>query len=138
MIEQLCRENLETVRDPGLRERLRPDYRAGCKRLVVAPDFYEAMQAPNVELVTDSIASIEPRGVRTDDDVLHELDVLVLATGFRPDAFMRPMAVTGCDGLRLADEWTPRPECIPLRLDAGFSELLHDQRSQRTGRATSR
>ena len=45
MIEQLCRENLETVEDPELRERLRPDYRAGCKRLVVSPDFYAAMQA---------------------------------------------------------------------------------------------
>ena len=109
MIEQLCRDNLETVRDPELRERLRPDYRAGCKRLVVAPDFYEAIQAPTADLVTEAIECIEPEGVRTVDGVLHPLEVLVLATGFHPDAFMRPMAITGRGGRRLADEWSPRP-----------------------------
>jgi cation diffusion facilitator CzcD-associated flavoprotein CzcO len=109
MIERLCLENLETVRDPGLRERLRPDYRAGCKRLVVSPDFYEAMQHPDVGLVDEKIERIEPAGVRTADGVLHELDVLVLATGFHADAFMRPMAVTGRDGVKLAERWSPRP-----------------------------
>jgi cation diffusion facilitator CzcD-associated flavoprotein CzcO len=108
-IEQLCRQNLDTVRDPELRARLQPDYRAGCKRLVVAPDFYEAIQSPSATLVTEKILRIEPEGVRTADDVLHPLDVLVLATGFRADAFMRPMAVTGRDGTRLVDVWSPRP-----------------------------
>ena len=109
MIERMCLENLETVRDPELRERLRPTYRAACKRLVVSPDFYEAMQEPNVDLVTASIASVEPAGVRTDDDVLHELDVLVLATGFRADAFVRPMGVVGSGGLDLTTAWAERP-----------------------------
>jgi cation diffusion facilitator CzcD-associated flavoprotein CzcO len=108
-IEQMCLENLERVRDPELRERLRPDYRAGCKRLVVSPNFYDAMQEPNVELVDQKIEGIEPGGVRTADGVLHELDVLVLATGFHADAFMRPMAVTGRGGVRLIDRWSPRP-----------------------------
>jgi cation diffusion facilitator CzcD-associated flavoprotein CzcO len=109
MIERLCLENLESVTDPDLRERLRPEYRAGCKRLVVSPDFYAAMQEPNVELVDAKIEGIEPAGVRTADGVLHELDVLVLATGFHADAFMRPMVVTGRDGVTLSERWTPRP-----------------------------
>ena len=46
---------LETnVRDPGLRERLRPEYRAACKRLIISPDFYDAIQKPNAELVNGS------------------------------------------------------------------------------------
>src|SRR4051794_27161442 len=109
MIERMCLENLETIRDPDLRERLRPSYRAACKRLVVSPDFYEAMQRPNVDLVTSDIARVEPDGVRTVDGVLHDLDVLVLATGFRADAFVRPMGVIGRDGVDLADEWAARP-----------------------------
>jgi len=40
---------------------------------------------------------------------LHELDVLVLATGFRADAFMRPMRVTGRDGHTLDQIWAKRP-----------------------------
>jgi cation diffusion facilitator CzcD-associated flavoprotein CzcO len=110
MIEEACRANLETsVRDPDLRERLRPDYRAGCKRLIMSGDFYDAIQAPRAELVTDAIERVEPGGVRTRDGRLHELDVLVLATGFKAHAFMRPMEVVGRDGVTLADAWADRP-----------------------------
>lgn len=110
MIAGMCRDNLESnVHDPELRERLRPDYQAGCKRLIISPDFYRAIQRPNAELVTEAIDRIEAEGVRTRDGKLHELDVLVLATGFKTDAFMRPMGVVGRDGQTLADVWAARP-----------------------------
>jgi cation diffusion facilitator CzcD-associated flavoprotein CzcO len=110
-IEQTTRENLEAnVHDPELRERLRPDYRAACKRLVMSADFYDAIQQPNAELVTEGIERVEPGGVRTKDGVLHELDVLVLSTGFQANAFMRPMELVGRDGRTLAEAWDPRPE----------------------------
>lgn len=109
-IEALCRANLEdNVKDPALREKLRPDYRAACKRLIVSPCFYEAIQHPNARLVTDPIACVEPGGVRTQDGTLHELDVLVLATGFRVDRFLRPIEVVGRGGVRLDDVWADRP-----------------------------
>ena len=111
MIEQGCLANLEdNVADPVLRERLRPDHRAACKRLILSPDFYDAIQRPNAELVTEAIERIEAGGVRTSDGRLHQLDVLVLATGFKADAFMRPMEVVGRDGITLEEAWTPRPE----------------------------
>jgi cation diffusion facilitator CzcD-associated flavoprotein CzcO len=110
-IEQACLDNLEhNVHDPVLRERLRPDYRAACKRLIISPDFYAAIQQPNADLVTDAIECVEPGGVRTADGNLHELDVLVLATGFRADAFMRPMEIVGRHGTSLDQAWSPRPE----------------------------
>ena len=111
MIEQACLANLENnVHDPELRQRLRPDYRAACKRLIISPNFYDAIQRPNAELVTDAIERIEPGGIRTKDGRLHELDVLVLATGFKTDAFMRPMTIAGRNGTTLEQAWTPRPE----------------------------
>jgi len=110
MIETACRANLEeTVTDPDLRDRLRPDYRAGCKRLVISPDFYEGIQRPNAALVTLPIVGVEPKGVRTADGSLHELDVLILATGFEVQQFMRPMEVVGIGGSRLSDMWAARP-----------------------------
>ncbi|MGZ8761855.1 MAG: flavin-containing monooxygenase [Acidimicrobiia bacterium] len=110
MIESACLANLEdNVDDPDLRERLRPEYRAACKRLIISPDFYEAIQQPTAELVTERIERIEPTGVRTQDGVLHELDVLVLATGFIANAFMRPMQVVGRDGRTLEQAWAKRP-----------------------------
>jgi cation diffusion facilitator CzcD-associated flavoprotein CzcO len=110
LIEEVCRANLESsVVDPGLREKLRPDYRAACKRLIMSADFYEAIQRPNAELVTEGIDRIEAKGIRTRDGRLHELDVLVLATGFRVDRFMRPMQVIGRSGVSLDDVWAERP-----------------------------
>jgi cation diffusion facilitator CzcD-associated flavoprotein CzcO len=50
-----------------LREKLRPSYRAACKRLVISANFYEAIQQPNAELVTEGIERVEPTGIRTDD-----------------------------------------------------------------------
>ena len=105
-----CEANLEeSVKDPELREKLRPDYRAACKRLIMSENFYEAIQHPDSELVTEGIVRVEEKGVRTADGKLHELDVLVLATGFRPDRFMRPMEVVGRDGITLDDAWAEGP-----------------------------
>jgi cation diffusion facilitator CzcD-associated flavoprotein CzcO len=110
LLEELCRANLEgSVADPELQERLRPTYRAACKRLVISPNFYAAIQRPNAHLVTDGIERVEREGVRTVDGRLHELDVLVLATGFRVDRFMRPIDVVGRGGVSLDTVWAKRP-----------------------------
>jgi cation diffusion facilitator CzcD-associated flavoprotein CzcO len=110
LLEQLCHANLENnVADPELRERLRPSYRAGCKRLVMSADFYPAIGRPNAHLVTDGITRVEPKGVRTADGTLHELDVVVLATGFRADRFLRPIEVSGRGGVSLDAVWANRP-----------------------------
>jgi cation diffusion facilitator CzcD-associated flavoprotein CzcO len=109
-IHDICVAHLEgSVRDPVLRERLRPSYRAACKRLVVSDRFYPAIQRPHATLATDGIERVEPAGIRTRDGVLHGLDVLVLATGFRVDSFVRPMRVTGVGGMRLDDVWAAGP-----------------------------
>jgi cation diffusion facilitator CzcD-associated flavoprotein CzcO len=118
VIETTCREYLETeVHDLALREKLRPNHRAACKRLVMSPDFYQAIQKPNAELITDAIEAVEPSGVRTRDGRLHELDTLILATGFKTDSFVRPVKVTGHDGHSLDEQWSRRPSaylCVTI------------------------
>jgi cation diffusion facilitator CzcD-associated flavoprotein CzcO len=125
LLEEVCRANLENnVKDPVLREKLRPSYRAACKRLVISPDFYQAIQKPNAELVTEGIERVEPGGVRTKDGRLHELDVLVLATGFRADRFLRPIEVSGRDGATLDDAWAKRPVAYLSISIPGFPNLF--------------
>ncbi len=134
-LEEVCRTTLEgAVRDPVLREKLRPDYRPACKRLVISGEFYPAIQRPNAELVTEPIVRIEPKGVRTQDGRLHELDVLVLATGFRVDRFLRPIEVVGRDGLKLESSVGRAPERLSLDLDPGLPEPVPAERPQRPGR----
>ena len=124
-LQHLCEANLdEHVRDPELRAALRPDYRAACKRLVLSPDFYDAVQRPGVRLVTSGIDRIEPRAVRTVDGEAHELDVLVLATGFRVDRFLRPIEVTGRDGRTLDEAWADRPSAYLSVSIPGFPNLF--------------
>jgi cation diffusion facilitator CzcD-associated flavoprotein CzcO len=109
-IHDSCVANLEnSVKDPDLRERLRPNYRAACKRLIMSDHFYDAIQRPNAKLITEQIERIEKSGVRTRDGHLHALDVLILATGFRVDRFMRPMEVVGRNGTALDDIWKEGP-----------------------------
>jgi cation diffusion facilitator CzcD-associated flavoprotein CzcO len=109
-IEAIVLANLEqSVSDPELKEKLRPNYRAACKRMIFSPDYYEAIQHPHAELVTDGIDRVEAKGVRLKNGRLIELDLLVLATGFRADRFMRPMNLIGRGGVALEDVWARRP-----------------------------
>jgi cation diffusion facilitator CzcD-associated flavoprotein CzcO len=106
-IEDIVRQNLEaSVQDPVLREKLRPDYRAACKRLIYSWNYYDVVQRDNVAIVTDRIERIERTGIRTADGTLHELDVIVLATGFHAQRFIRPAAVRGRNGCLLDDVWS--------------------------------
>lgn len=109
-IEGVVLRNLEdNIQDPVLREKLRPDYRAACKRLIYSPDYYEAVQRPGVIVEMGAIERVEVTGVRMKDGTLHELDVLVLATGFKTDRFVRPIKVIGRGGNNLDDAWALRP-----------------------------
>lgn len=124
VIESECRKNLNKVRDPDLKTKLTPNYRVGCKRVVVSDTFYDAIQQPNVELVTDGIQHIEPRGVRTRDGRLHELDALIFATGFHTMDFIRNMNITGTQGQSLGDVWANGAHALRSVCIAGFPNLF--------------
>lgn len=109
-IEDVCLQHLEaSIRDPQLLEKLRPNYRAACKRLIYSWQYFECVQRPSVTVETGTIAQIEPKGVRMQDGTFHPLDTLVMATGFKADRFIRPTTVTGREGLSLDDFWSARP-----------------------------
>ncbi len=121
LLERGCRRNLErNVADPELRARLTPDYKAMCKRLILSSDFYPAISRDNAALVTEGIECIEAQGVRTQDGVLHELDVLVLATGFNAANFILPTRVVGENALELSAFWNGLPRAHRAMSIPGF------------------
>jgi cyclohexanone monooxygenase len=116
------------VHDPETAEALIPkDYRMGCKRLVVEIDYFETYNRDNVTLVDlrkGAITEITPTSVRTEQGE-HEIDVLVLATGF--DALTGPLtriAVRGRGGRLLADEWRDGPEAYLGLMADGYPNLF--------------
>lgn len=125
VIEQIVRQNLEmSISDPVLREKLTPDYRAACKRLIYSSAYYEKVQHPDVEVVRDHIERVEPGGVRTSDGVLHTCDVLILATGFHADRFVRPINVIGRDNVELNKVWERRPSAFNAMTVPDFPNLF--------------
>jgi cation diffusion facilitator CzcD-associated flavoprotein CzcO len=119
LISWAAKRNLrKSVRDPELRAKLTPDYAVGCKRLIINSTFYDAVQRETTSLETTGISHISEHGVVTADGVEHELDVLILATGFKPFEFMRPMELKGRDGLDIDTVWEHRVQayrsvCLP-------------------------
>jgi len=123
-LSEACLRNLErNVSDPELRRKLTPDYQAACKRLVICSEFYPAISRPNTELVTERIERIDAQGVVTADGRRHDLDVLVLATGFDPTAFVLPIRVTGEGGVDLEKLWDGTPRAHRAMGIPGFPNL---------------
>jgi cation diffusion facilitator CzcD-associated flavoprotein CzcO len=100
----------EQVPDPELRKKLTPDYPIGCKRILFADDYYPTLMLPNVELVTDKIARITPKGIETKDGKKRDFDVIVYATGFETTGWHWSVDVVGKNGRRLHDEWAEMPQ----------------------------
>ncbi|MEV0294042.1 NAD(P)/FAD-dependent oxidoreductase [Nocardia sp. NPDC050710] len=93
------------VKDPWLRRQLTPDFRAGCKRLLMTDDYYPALQRDNCKLITWPIARISEDGIRTAEGVEHRADCIVFATGFDVSKTGTPIPIAGRDGRVLAEEW---------------------------------
>jgi cation diffusion facilitator CzcD-associated flavoprotein CzcO len=95
----------EQVPDPQLRAKLTPTFVPGCKRLTPSNDYLPAIASPRTTLVTSGIERMEPTGIRTKDGVLHEVDVIILATGFRVTDNSFADRLHGRDGRALRQTW---------------------------------
>lgn len=99
LAERLGKQFLEaSVKDPALRAKLLPNYRIGCKRILLSNDYYGALQRPNVELVTDSIKYITEKSIVTSDGREREVDVIILGTGFHVADYLAPFKIGGLEG----------------------------------------
>jgi cation diffusion facilitator CzcD-associated flavoprotein CzcO len=113
------------VKDAALAKRLTPDYRIGCKRVLVSNVWYPMFSRPNVELVTDGIREVTEGGIVTDDGVERAVDCIILGTGFvtDPRIYMRNFPVTGLPGHVLADDWKSGAEAYYGVSVAGYPNL---------------
>ncbi|MEE9587458.1 MAG: NAD(P)/FAD-dependent oxidoreductase [Hyphomicrobiaceae bacterium] len=120
-VDHIMRTQIE---DRDLVTRLIPDYPVGCKRVLLSDDFLEALQRPNVEVVSAPISRIEAGAVVTNDGGAHPADSLILATGFRTNEFLAPMKICGRDSRRLDDDWRTGAEAYYGMTVSGYPNFF--------------
>ena len=100
--EQLAKLHLrKQVADPELRRALTPDFRLGCKRVLLSNHWYPALARPNVEVVTDAIREIRGKTIVLADGSEREVDTIILGTGFHVTDPPTARLVRGRDGRTL-------------------------------------
>jgi cation diffusion facilitator CzcD-associated flavoprotein CzcO len=119
------RRHLEkVVPDAELRARVTPTDPIGCKRILLSDDWYQTLQQPQVELVTEPIAEVRAHSIVTADGTEREVDTIILGTGFAATQFLVPMRVTGRDGRDLHDQWKGGASAYLGTVVPGFPNLF--------------
>ena len=104
--ERIARLHLRRqVRDHKLRRKLEPDFRLGCKRVLLSNEWYPALTRPNVELVTDAISHIDGNRIVLADGSSREVDTIILGTGFHVTDNPVAERLVARDGRTLAAHW---------------------------------
>ena len=114
----------DQVADPRLRDRLRPDFAFGCKRVLITSDYYPTLQRPDVELVTEAISAVRPDAIVTADGARRPVDAIIFATGFRANDPPIASAVFDGAGRALADHWAGGMQALRGTTVAGFPNLF--------------
>ena len=112
-------------------DKLIPDYAPFSRRPVVDNGWYQALTRDNVELVTDGIARFTPKGIETEDGTVHEVDVIVTATGFEIMKYLWPADYLGKGGVNIHDFWSKDgPRAYLEHDDAQLPEHVHALRPE--------
>jgi cation diffusion facilitator CzcD-associated flavoprotein CzcO len=82
-----------------------PDYPPGCRRILIADDWYPTLLRPNVRVVTEPVTAVAEHAVVTADGEEHPVDAIVFGTGFRTTEFLSPLRIRGRDGADLDEAW---------------------------------
>jgi cation diffusion facilitator CzcD-associated flavoprotein CzcO len=97
---------------PDLREAMTPKFQPRCKRNVFSDVFYPALKQDNVRLISRSVERITERGLVDATGEEHEVDAIVLTTGFRAAEFLSTLRVTGRGGRDLHEQWGDDPQAF--------------------------
>ena len=112
------------VADPVLRQKLTPDYRLGCKRVLGSNTWYPALCAENVEVVSAGVGEVTADGIIDADGVRHEVDTIIFGTGFQVTDPPISHRIHGVGGQTLADGWQASPQAHLGVAVTGFPNLF--------------
>ncbi|WP_103503340.1 MULTISPECIES: NAD(P)/FAD-dependent oxidoreductase [unclassified Streptomyces] len=112
------------VRDKALRRRLTPEYRIGCKRILLSNEWYPTLTRPHVDLVSAGLKEVRGSTLVATDGTEVEADVIVLGTGFQVTDLPIAERITGAGGVTLAEHWKDGMAALRGSTADGFPNLL--------------
>lgn len=115
--------NREVV-DADLRELLTPRYRFGCRRPLVSNAYYKSLTAPHVRVFATGIKDLDETGVVTSDGEHLDVDVVILATGFRTAGMLGNLDIRGRAETSLQQQWGDVPQAYLGMLVQGFPNFF--------------
>ncbi|KAJ4494607.1 cyclohexanone monooxygenase [Lentinula edodes] len=121
----------ERLKNPDLHEKLAPTippHALGAKRSSLEQCYYDVYNQDNVELVdimTNPVVEITRKGVKTADGIEHELDALILATGYDSvTGGITQIDIRGIDGTSIKEKWQDGVYTYLGLTSAGFPNLF--------------
>ncbi|MFF6979630.1 flavin-containing monooxygenase [Streptomyces sp. NPDC008343] len=125
LIEQLAKRNMgRSIKDPALRAKLTPDYRIGCKRILLSSEYYPALAQSNVDLVASGLSEVRGSTLVAADGSEAEADAIVFGTGFHVTDMPIADRVVGAEGKTLAEAWKGGMEALRGASAAGFPNWM--------------
>ena len=106
LLQKKFGEQISSLASPKLPlEALVPDYTPGCRRILIANDWYPTLLRPNTRVITEGVSRITQTGIQTDSGEKIDLDTIIFGTGFQATEFLAPLRITGRDGQELSEVW---------------------------------
>lgn len=117
----------QQVADPILREKLTPDFRFGCKRILISDHYLASLDQPNVDVVTDAIVEITKNGIVDANGTEHAVDAIIYGTGFHTSRLPLTDHIHGPAGSTMAEFWGGNPTAYLGTSVTGFPNvyLIH-------------
>ncbi|WP_176475084.1 flavin-containing monooxygenase [Dietzia natronolimnaea] len=82
-----------------------PDYPPFGKRMLLDNGWFAMLRKPQVALVPRGVEAVTPSGLIDSDGVEHQLDIIVMATGFHSVRILYPMDIVGRSGRSTKEIW---------------------------------
>lgn len=119
-IQRLATFNINrAIKSNELRSKLTPDFIIGCKRILQSNDWYPALVRPNVDIVHSGVSEIQGNTIIASDGTTHDVDAIILATGFEVTTPQVSHRVRGRSGQSMAEVWQGSPEGYMGTMTAG-------------------
>ncbi|MBX8686496.1 SidA/IucD/PvdA family monooxygenase [Mycobacterium sp. 20091114027_K0903767] len=114
----------ELASRPDLMELATPQFAFEGKRTVLSDTYYAALRSPKVTLVPHGVKGLTRTGAVDANGDEHNVDIIVMATGFDAANYLGNYEVYGRGGANLHETWQGEPEALLGMMVPGFPNFF--------------